>query len=179
MIASALKRLFTADSVRTHAHEAYVHIVNQARHPQFFAQWQVADTVDGRFDVVLLHLSLVIARIERETQDAQAKNFIRTLSEVFFSDMDRSLREMGAGDTGVGKRINKMAQAFYGRLKAYSDALAAGTGFTEAAVRNIYREQPPSADITAQWEGYARRNNALLAQQTIADIMRGQIRFIA
>lgn len=174
---AALKRFFTPDPTREYAHHAYVAIVNQARRPEFFSQWQVPDTIDGRFDVILLHVSLVIARIEQESQDLAAKHFVRTLSEVFFSDMDRSLREMGASDTGVGKRISKIAQAFYGRLKAYSDALSASSGLGDAVVRNIYREQAPDAAVVAQWESYCQHNIAQLQSQSLDAIMSGQIQF--
>jgi len=178
VIASALKRFFAPDTQRQHAHEVYVRIVGQSRQSVFFADWQVPDTVDGRFDVILLHLSLVIARLEQEEQTPQVKLFVRTLSEVFFSDMDRSLRELGASDTGVGIRIKKMAQAFYGRLKAYGDALAAKQPLGDAIAHNIYRDQPVDSAIAGKWSAYCQRSAVHLSQQPLAAIMQGDLTFI-
>src|SRR5260370_325170 len=108
---SALKSLLTPSPLHQQPHTAYLRIVAQSRHPIFYSTWQVEDSIDGRFDVIVLHMFLVLSRCEEDAA------FCRMLSEIFFSDMDRSLREMGVGDTGVGIRVKKMAQAFYGRLK--------------------------------------------------------------
>jgi len=183
VIAAALKRLFVPDMARQHAHEAYVRIVAQSRQPRFFSEWKVPDTMDGRFDAILLHLSLVIARMEQESQDADVKNFVRLLSEVFFSDMDQSLRELGASDTGVGIRVKKMAQAFYGRLKAYGDALAAKTGpantsLGDAIMRNMYRERAVDSAIIDGWNGYCTRNSHYLASQPLASLLAGEVLFL-
>lgn len=174
---SAIRKFFTPDPMQQQAHEAYVAIVSQARDARFFRDWKVEDSLDGRFDVIVLHLCMVIARLEKEPQTPQVKEFIRILSEVFFSDMDRSLRELGASDTGVGKRINKMAQAFYGRLKAYNEALAAGS-ITEAITRNIYREKAPEASISAAWQGYINSVSETLAGQSAEQLMQGRIIFL-
>jgi cytochrome b pre-mRNA-processing protein 3 len=173
---SAIKKLFTPDPVQQQAHEAYVAVVSQARDVRFFRDWKVEDTLDGRFDVIVLHVCMVIARLEKEPQAPRVKEFIRVLSEVFFSDMDRSLRELGASDTGVGKRINKMAQAFYGRLKAYNEALAAGD-ITEAISRNIYRDKAPETSILSAWQGYAQSVSEALAGQSAEQLMQGRILF--
>lgn len=173
MLASALKRLFSADPAHYKAHEAYLQLVTQARQPVFYSDWKVEDTLDGRFDIILLHLYLLISRCEKETRNAVAPLFIRALSEIFFADMDRSLREMGSGDTGVGKRIKKMVQAFYGRLKAYKEA----PELTDALWRNVYREKPVSADTLAALAGYVRRNQQALDLQSLDTLMQGRISF--
>src|SRR5437868_5606477 len=114
MLASALKRLFSPDPAHYKAHAAYLQLVTQARQPMFYSEWKVEDTLDGRFDIILLHLYLLIFRCEKETGNPAAPLFVRALSEIFFADMDRSLREMGVGDTGISKHVKKMVQAFYG-----------------------------------------------------------------
>lgn len=181
VIASALKRLFTPDPSLKQAHDAYVQVVTQSRRPVFYSDWQAPDTLDGRFDIILLHLSLLIHRIESEPQSPGAKHFVRILSEVFFADMDQSLRELGASDTGVGKRIKHMAQAFYGRLKAYGEALAQKAdqtdGLGDAISRNIYRDNLPSPALIEAWVAYAKRNMDTLRAQPVAVLMRGEVTF--
>lgn len=109
-------------------------IVTQARRPEFFHNLSVPDTFDGRFDMVALHGWLVLERLEAEG----ARAISQALVNALFFGFEEALREQGAGDIGMGRRMKKMADAFYGRLKAYGEA-ADRRGFAEAILRNIYR----------------------------------------
>ena len=99
----------------------YGNAVELARDPAFFRDHGVADTVDGRFDALALVVALVMRRL-KGCGDAGAE-LSQQLFDSMFSDMDLSLREMGAGDIGVSKRVRVMAEAFMGRLDAYATAL--------------------------------------------------------
>jgi cytochrome b pre-mRNA-processing protein 3 len=174
----ALKSLFTTYPAKQQAHDAYVRIVTQSRQPFFYSDWQVPDTVDGRFDMVILHLFLVMSRLQEDKHNIEGTAFARELAEVFFADMDRSLREMGSSDTGVGKRVKKMAQAFYGRIQAYEAAGGDREEMMEAIRRNIYREQPvPTASVQA-FANYAERNRKHLEAQPMLSLMEGNIQFL-
>jgi cytochrome b pre-mRNA-processing protein 3 len=179
VLATALKRFFTPPASRIAAHSLYNSIVAQARKPVFYADWHTPDTLDGRFDIIVIHLFLAVSRCETDVSPTQedTKSFIRTLSEVFFSDMDRNLREMGASDTGVGIRVKKMAQAFYGRLKAYEESIHDQTALGEALRRNVWREQPVAAAAIAELAAYMQRNHKALQSQPINGLMNGSIQF--
>ena len=82
----------------------YDAIVASARQPRFYADLGVPDTLDGRFDMIVLHLFLVLDRMKGEDE-----KFRQNLTDYFFMDMDRSLREIGVGDLSVGKKVRKMA----------------------------------------------------------------------
>ena len=90
----------------------YRAIVAQSRQPVFYAQWGVPDTVTGRFDVLSLHMGLVFRRLGGTSKPAD--DFAQALFDLFFKDMDRNLREMGAGDLAVPKKIRNMGNLFYG-----------------------------------------------------------------
>ena len=175
---SALKSLFSPSLVKQQAFDAYARIVAQARRELFYKDWQVEDTLDGRFDVIVLHLFLLISRCE-EDRSPEMQTFIRFLSEAFFADMDRSLREMGASDTGVGIRVKKMAQAFYGRLKTYGESIADEAALVEALKRNVYREKMVTQEAAAALAVYMGRNQKALAQQSPEALMRGNISFLS
>ncbi len=117
MILSLFKRKASRNSVQA----VYGAIVAAARHPRLYAEWGVADTVDGRYDMIVLHTVLVLDRLGGEGEGAQ--NFAQGLTDEVFADMDRSLREMGVGDLSVGKKVRRMAEVFYGRARAYQGAL--------------------------------------------------------
>jgi len=81
----------------------YGAIVAQGRRPVFYAGFGVPDTVEGRFDMVVLHLVLVLGRLRREAGGGQlAQDVIaQDLFGAFCRDMDHNLREMGVGDLTV------------------------------------------------------------------------------
>ena len=101
----------------------YGMIVTQAREPLFYQDLGVADTVNGRFDLLVLHLWMVLQRF-RSVEGAA--DLSQALFDRFCADMDANLREMGVGDLTVPKRMQAFGEAFYGRSAAYDAALAAG-----------------------------------------------------
>ena len=101
----------------------YGMIVTQAREPAFYRDLGVSDTVNGRFDLLLLHLWMVLRRF-RSVPDT--RNASQALFDRFCDDMDANLREMGVGDLTVPKRMQAFGEAFYGRAAAYDAAFAAG-----------------------------------------------------
>jgi cytochrome b pre-mRNA-processing protein 3 len=117
--------------------QAYRSIVAQSRQPRFYAEWGIPDTVTGRFDMVSLHLALLLWRLKRE---ASARDFTQALVELFFRDMDRSIRELGVSDLGVPKKIKTMGNVFYGLVAALDPALDAGDAAALATIleRNVY-----------------------------------------
>jgi len=120
----------------------YGMIVAQARQPAFYAAFNVPDTVDGRFDMVLLHLWMVLRMLR---QGPAEEGPAQKLFDHFCTDMDDNLREMGVGDLTVPKRMQKFGEAFYGRSAAYDAALDAGHAELAAALnRNIFNEAGPA-----------------------------------
>jgi cytochrome b pre-mRNA-processing protein 3 len=109
-------------------------VVARARDPVFFARFGVKDTLDGRFDLVTLHAWLVLERLNAAGATPLAQAFVDTV----FVGFDEALRELGAGDIGMAKRVKKLADAFYGRLRAYGEARDEAA-MQDALVRNLYR----------------------------------------
>jgi cytochrome b pre-mRNA-processing protein 3 len=134
---------------RDSAHTAeilYARIVARAREPAFYRDHGVPDTVEGRFEMIALHAFLVLHRLkESKAADGPDEGALgQALFDLMFADMDRSLREMGVGDLGVGRRVKAMAQAFYGRIAAYEGGLAGGDGALAVALeRNVFAGAPP------------------------------------
>ena len=139
---------------RDAAERLYAAVVSRALEPVFFARFGVSDTFDGRFDLLTLHVWLALTRFRRDDPLAQA--FINRV----FIGFDEALREIGAGDIGLGRRIKALGNAFYGRLSAY-DAAAAGEGLEAALVRNLYRGiETPAAAAMASYIDRARAHMA-------------------
>jgi cytochrome b pre-mRNA-processing protein 3 len=113
----------------------YGMIVTQAREPLFYRDLAVPDTVNGRFDLLVLHLWMVLRRIKATPGGA---GLAQALFDRFCEDMDGNLREMGVGDLAVPKRMQAFGEAFYGRSAAYDLALAEGREeLAQALCKNI------------------------------------------
>ncbi len=157
--------------------ELYGAAVAAARHPWFYGETGVPDTLDGRFDLVALHVALLIRRLRRDT-DPRGPEVAQAVFDAMFADMDLNLREMGVGDLSVGKRVKRMWEAFHGRALAYEAALD-GQGELEAALaRNVWRDSAPpggAAALSAQ----ARRIADALEGQGFAELVRGRVTFPA
>ncbi len=154
----------------------YGMIVAQARLPCFYRGYAVADTVNGRFDLIVLHLSLVLDRLLR---DPALKELGQGVFDLFCRDMDDNLREMGIGDLKVPKEMKKMGEAFYGRSQAYQAALAAvgDEALVEAIARNIYGGSATEAAAARRLAVYMRGAAGDLREQNTADLAAGQMRF--
>jgi cytochrome b pre-mRNA-processing protein 3 len=150
----------------------YAALVAQARQTEFYADLGVPDTVDGRFDMIMLHLSLLLRRL-RGDGEALAQAVLDTT----FDDMDRNLREMGAGDLGVGRRVKAMARAYFGRFEAYDKALGAGDGdaLAEALARNV--KPAGGAAAAKHLADYAMRAEEMLAGQAFEALAAGEVAF--
>lgn len=173
-----LKRLFSSKPRCAEAAPLYQAIVAQARSPHLFSEIGVPDSLDGRFESIVLHLVLVLRRLKRDFP--QGLELAEALQEAFFEDMDRSLREMGAGDLGVGKRVKRMAEAFMGRLTVYDEALegavqaADPAGLRAVLRRNVFGTLGEGQGDDAALARYVLAQAAALEAQPGAELRGGR-----
>jgi cytochrome b pre-mRNA-processing protein 3 len=116
----------------------YGTIVAQARHPAFYRDYGVPDTVSARIDMIIMHLVLVLRRLHQTPESGKAMG--QELFDMFCNDMDDNFREMGVGDLKVPKEMRRIAEAFYGRAKIYDAALDGGdaAALASALGRNVF-----------------------------------------
>lgn len=154
--------------------ELYGAIVAQARLPGFYLRYGVPDTLEGRFDLIVLHLVLLIERLGTTAGSAIGQQIF----DVFCRDLDGNLREMGVGDLAVPKRMRRFGEAFYGRQAAYLAAFAAAddAALEKALERNIFAgaDDGRHAVRLAHYVQAARRQ---LKGQDDAALRRGEVSF--
>lgn len=165
--------LFRKNSATEPVYAVYNSIVAQSRQPVFYAQWAVPDTVTGRFDMISLHMAMLFRRLRHEGDGAKA--FSQAVFDLFFKDMDRSLREMGVTDIGVPKKIQKMGSLFFGLLAALNQALDQSdeVALADVLVRNVYEGN--EGEHVAALAAYLRALDARLAAQPADAITNGRI----
>jgi cytochrome b pre-mRNA-processing protein 3 len=154
----------------------YGMIVAQARLPTFYREFAVADTVNGRFDLIVLHLAVVLDRL---MQDGALRTLGQGIFDRFCQDMDHNLREMGVGDLKVPKEMRRVGEAFYGRAQAYRAAWAATDdgALAEVLERNIYGGAPPATAVVQRLAAYTRQALRDLAAQPPGSLAGGELHF--
>lgn len=147
---------------RDTADRLYAAIAAQARQPALFAELGVPDTVDGRFDVLALHAWMVIDRVRAEPD---GETIAQALFDSMFAHLDVAVREMGAQDLGVGRRIKVMAEGLHGRALAFRTAMADAdpAALQDALRRNVFGKTAPDAAAVARLAAYVRASVAGLA----------------
>ncbi|MDX2157878.1 MAG: ubiquinol-cytochrome C chaperone family protein [Hyphomicrobiaceae bacterium] len=121
------------------------------------------DTMDGRLEMILLHVVLVLDRLKREGPAGQRLG--QRLLECLVADLDDALRQIGLGDDSVSGRIQKLAGALRERAQDYGFALDAASRasaddtvataaqpdmLTASLVEHVYRPaSAPAAQVAA------------------------------
>ncbi len=168
-----LQRLFAPRPAKVSGAALYRSAAAQARRPAFYRGLGAADTPDGRFELYCLHVALLLMRLKG--QGPAAAETAQALFDAFVRSLDDALRELGVGDLTVPKRMKTMGQAFYGRARAYDDALAALPDTTEldallARTAGAEMDAPSQARLSAYVVGAAAALNA----QPLGDLLEGR-----
>ena len=170
---SILARIFGGKSEREAYRPLYGQVVAIGRDRAWYVEGGVPDTLDGRFDMIAAVLALVLLRLERDGSAGADASVL--LTELFIDDMDGSVRQMGIGDLLVGKHVGRMMGALGGRLSAFREASAAGSGFEAAVRRNVFHEAPPSQEcvsfVSRRLEAFSRA----LAEQPLGRLLAGEV----
>ncbi len=173
---TVLKRFFSKPAFSPEGLDLYRSIVEQGRLPPFYRDLAVPDSVDGRFDLIALHIFLVMRRLKREGGAAEALG--QDLTEIFFADMDLNLRELGASDIGVGRRVKRMIEGYYGRAVAYGNALdGEGEALEPVLARNLYGTTQVETETLTAMSVYLHAADAHLATLPWSELAAGRVSF--
>jgi cytochrome b pre-mRNA-processing protein 3 len=167
--------LFRKHPNRRLVEATYERLVEAARHRSLYERLGVPDTIEGRFESVALHLVLVLRALRRLPKPAD--EVAQELVDGFFRHMDASMRETGVGDMAVPKRMKKLAAGFYGRARAYDQALDAGDaeGLAQALHSHLHGEGRGSSGLAR----YALAAERRLAAATLDGLLAGGPNFPA
>jgi cytochrome b pre-mRNA-processing protein 3 len=134
----------------------------------------VPDTPEGRFELYVMHVVLLLHRLKG--QGDQAAETSQVVFDTFVRALDGALHELGVGYTGVPKRMKRLGQAFYGRVKSYEAALGLlpEQGELQALVARTVLADARDGDA-AGLAGYAAEASRLLAAQPVDSILQGRL----
>ncbi len=115
-----LSGLFSPKPAALAGKRLYAAAAAQARQPALYERLGAPDTVEGRFELYTLHVGMVLRRLKG--RGPQAADTAQALFDAYVKGLDDALRDMGVGDLSVGKKMRKLGEAFYGRVRNYDDA---------------------------------------------------------
>ncbi len=169
-----LDRIFRPKPSVTAGRTLYAACVQQSRTPRLYVDMAAPDSVEGRFEVYTLHVVLILDRLVN--QGPEAAKTSQGLFDAYTQSLDDALREMGVGDLTVGKKMRRLGEAFYGRVKNYHAALEKlpDTDDLRALVlRTVYAdvEAPPVEALIS----YILKQKEGLAAQALEDFVRGTV----
>lgn len=168
-----LQRLFARRPAKAAGRSLYASAASQARRPAFYAVMGAPDTAEGRFELYSLHVLLLLHRLKGEGE--QARETSQAVFDTFLQALDDALREMGVGDVVVPKKMKRLGEAFYGRVKAYDEALARlpqAEDLRDLVARTILLDVE-GGDATAI-AGYAVQASASLTDTPIEMLLQGR-----
>jgi cytochrome b pre-mRNA-processing protein 3 len=154
----------------------YTAVADASRRPAFYRDLAVPDTVEGRFELMVLHVVLVLRRLH--ALPPPADDLARDLVDATFAQFDSALRELGVSDIGVPKRMKDLAGAFYGRAKAYEAAFGEGRAALESALlRNVYAGSPEREGAARRLATYVEAAGTALEGASFDDFTAGRLPF--
>ena len=176
-----LPRLGTRALQRRAGLSLYEAIVAQARSEAFYRDYGVPDTVNGRFEMIVLHVVLVVARLQAEGEDG--KEVARAVLEAFVADVDDACRRLGIGDMGVPRHVKKAAAAVLQRGATYREAMAAPRSPDHDPLADViaaHTQAKPTSENSLSCRAladYVRRAVASLDAQPGDQVLAGTVAF--
>ena len=150
----------------------------QARQPALYRGGGVPDTIEGRFELYLVHVALLVNRLRGE--GARARETNQVLFDAFLKGLDDALREMGVGDLSVGKKMRRLGEAFYGRAKGLAAALEPGAdpaALSSLIGRTVFADVPHPETAATPLTAYVRHAAVALSKQDAPALLAGRVVF--
>jgi cytochrome b pre-mRNA-processing protein 3 len=169
--------IFGSRSRRRAAAELYGAAVAAARMPAFYSRYGVADTIEGRYEMIVLHVVLLLMALR--SAGREGSKLAQALVDFMAADLDRSIRELGVGDLSVSRFMKRLGEGLYGRAAAYEAALTSDSAaLSGVLLRNVYGGIDPGPGILAELADYTQLQHHHIAGQPITQSNAGHIDFL-
>ena len=152
----------------------YNSAMKASRNPYLYKTCGVEDSLEGRFEMICLHVVLIIHRLNEDYE--RTAELSQSLFDAMFADMDQSLRQIGIGDMGIPRRMKHMMKSFNGRIHVYTEALEARSRkkLEEAIKRNIFNSLKKNSDKLVE---YVMRQKKHRKKADIDQLIDGEVSF--
>ncbi|MEE9346660.1 MAG: ubiquinol-cytochrome C chaperone family protein [Robiginitomaculum sp.] len=166
--------LFKRRAEDVSAANLYSACLSQSRLPEFYRSIGVADSYDGRVDLLTLHLTFIMKAARKF--GAAGEQLSQALYDVMVEDFNIAMREEGLSDTGIKRRIKPMLALFYARAKVYMAALESGDDL-QALMSQTLLADAGSSKGAAVMADYMGRADLLIDAMNEKQLRAGKIKF--
>ena len=103
-----------------------------ARTPMFYTDMGIKDNIQGRLDLLLLHLAI----LSNGVQDQDVSQYV---FDKVFAQIEQSLRQVGVGDLSIPRKMRDIMKASNGLTHAMQQGLeTGGENLSEVLHKNLY-----------------------------------------
>lgn len=172
-----LSAFFKKSSSQPAPQHIYGSLMTHSRSATFFTDYGIPDSVMGRFDVLSLHIYLLARRL-REEGSPISQDLSQEVFDLYVSDVERALRELGIGDTSVPKKKKKMIRSFYGQIDDFDEAINKSDKATIIEkIKNRYLSETenPNPEILCE---YMLATEAHLKAQEMKSVLSGEVTWL-
>ena len=170
MLSFLFRRLTTGPSAWP---ELFDSVTSEARHPHWYIEGKVPDTLDGRFAVLATVMALVLVRLEQLGGEGNRASV--ALTERFIEVMESEHRELGLGDPTLGKTVRRLVGSLAQRVGLWRSAIAGERDWADVTRESLYRSAVV-ADALAHSASALQRLWGHLAIAGLDDLQQGKIR---
>ena len=160
-------RLFKPRPTKLAGQALYAAAAAQARQPGFYTALRAPDTREGRFELYTLHVILLVERLKGQGEVAAETS--QATFDAYVRGLDDAFHELGVGYVSVPKKMKKLGEAFYGRLRSYSQAHDPAA--LESLIARTVDEEADAAGL-ARYVAAARDH---LAAQPLGQVLAGSV----
>lgn len=163
---------------RRHAENIYNKAATHARHPYFYQALQVSDSITGRYELLCVHIYLVLERLRREEGQSELS---QQITEILVKELERAYRDNGFRDLSIPKNIKKLIAGFYQRAEAYKAGIAQSSTqrLADAINTYIYANNSAVEERANKFAVYMLAANAHLQSISIKEIKNADFAFIS
>jgi len=144
----------------------------QSRQKVFYERFPLLDSIDGRFELLLIHVIVLIRRLRKQNKVKLSQDVV----DLMFKSIDLSFREEGVGDLSIPKKMKKVGMVFYGRIENLDRILALEEFYTKHQelsnyfLRNAFLSNSDYLDACEAFAHYTLGFEEFLETLSIAEI---------
>ena len=168
------------------AENIYAVAASHARHPYFYQNLMVPDSITGRYELLCLHVYLLLERL-KEQDSLKAQAISQTLTDILVKELERAYRDNGFQDLSIPKNVKKLIGGFYERARHYRACVCQNnkTALSDHLNEYIYRTNQsqtspqPEHDYASKLALYTLAAHAHLKTLAMEEIETANFAFLS
>jgi cytochrome b pre-mRNA-processing protein 3 len=158
----------------------YDRIIAQSRNPVFYTQMGVPDDLVGRYNMIVIHLTILFAST-KHLDESEAARLRQSLFEKFMHEMESMVRDIGLDGEHLQHEVKNIAGVSSKQIMIYEYAVANGgkTGLAAEIAKDFQKTQEHPTVGADALADYVLNSIAKVQALPAASILSGQIEFAA